>query len=102
MLQNFVFSDLTNFIGVICLGYPLVGQKGDLRDEILTQLTVPILFVQGVSQFFVFGSSSNSLSFINQKKSLEIKHIVDSIALFLNLISINHQTIHSVLQKFCE
>jgi Cu/Zn superoxide dismutase len=35
------------------------------------------------------GSSSNSL-FINQS---EIKHIVDTVALFLNLITITHQTL---------
>jgi len=33
--------------GVICFGYPLVGQKGQVRDEVLLQLRRPILFVQG-------------------------------------------------------
>lgn len=32
---------------LICLGYPLVGQKGALRDEVLIALRTPILFVQG-------------------------------------------------------
>ncbi|XP_074317577.1 uncharacterized protein LOC141653648 [Silene latifolia] len=32
---------------VVCLGYPLKGMKGAIRDEILTELTVPIMFVQG-------------------------------------------------------
>ncbi|KAK9698473.1 hypothetical protein RND81_08G106800 [Saponaria officinalis] len=32
---------------VVCLGYPLKGRNGAIRDEILTELTVPILFVQG-------------------------------------------------------
>ncbi|XP_073285674.1 uncharacterized protein [Primulina huaijiensis] len=32
---------------IICLGYPLKGTKGALRDETLLQLTVPVMFVQG-------------------------------------------------------
>ncbi|KAL6501752.1 hypothetical protein OROGR_026885 [Orobanche gracilis] len=32
---------------VICLGYPLKGMNGALRDETLLQLTVPVMFVQG-------------------------------------------------------
>ncbi|KAI9174625.1 hypothetical protein LWI28_020298 [Acer negundo] len=32
---------------VICLGYPLKGMKGAVRDETLLQLTVPVMFVQG-------------------------------------------------------
>jgi hypothetical protein len=33
--------------GVICFGYPLVGQKGQVRDEVLLQLRLPVLFIQG-------------------------------------------------------
>jgi len=33
--------------GVVCLGYPLRGQRGRLRDEVLLALRAPILFVQG-------------------------------------------------------
>ena len=33
--------------GVICFGYPLVGMKGQVRDEVLLGLRRPILFVQG-------------------------------------------------------
>ncbi len=33
--------------GVVCLGYPLRGQRGQLRDEVLLALRVPALFVQG-------------------------------------------------------
>lgn len=33
--------------GVICMGYPLKGQTGAIRDEVLRQLHTPILFVQG-------------------------------------------------------
>ncbi|KAL4565442.1 hypothetical protein LXL04_029537 [Taraxacum kok-saghyz] len=32
---------------VICLGYPLKGTKGAIRDEPLLQLSVPTMFVQG-------------------------------------------------------
>jgi uncharacterized protein len=34
-------------LAVICLGYPLVGQNGSLRDEVLLAMRTPILFVQG-------------------------------------------------------
>ena len=33
--------------GVICFGYPLVGGKGQVRDEVLLQLRRPVLFIQG-------------------------------------------------------
>jgi uncharacterized protein len=33
--------------GLICLGYPLKGQTGTVRDEVLRKLRTPILFVQG-------------------------------------------------------
>jgi uncharacterized protein len=32
---------------LVCLGYPLVGANGSMRDEVLVALRVPILFVQG-------------------------------------------------------
>ncbi len=32
---------------LVCLGYPLRGQNGALRDEVLLALRTPILFVQG-------------------------------------------------------
>jgi predicted alpha/beta-hydrolase family hydrolase len=32
---------------LVCLGYPLVGQGGKVRDEVLLELRTPILFVQG-------------------------------------------------------
>jgi len=34
-------------LALVCLGYPLVGQKGAVRDEVLIELRRPILFVQG-------------------------------------------------------
>lgn len=33
--------------GVVCLGYPLRGQRGDVRSEVLVALRTPVLFVQG-------------------------------------------------------
>lgn len=32
---------------LVCFGYPLVGQGGKVRDEVLLSLRTPILFVQG-------------------------------------------------------
>jgi predicted alpha/beta-hydrolase family hydrolase len=32
---------------LVCLGYPLRGARGQLRDEVLLALRTPILFVQG-------------------------------------------------------
>ncbi|XP_044485009.1 KAT8 regulatory NSL complex subunit 3 isoform X2 [Mangifera indica] len=32
---------------VVCLGYPLKGMNGVMRDKTLLQLTVPVMFVQG-------------------------------------------------------
>ncbi|KAL6865239.1 hypothetical protein ACP4OV_016390 [Aristida adscensionis] len=40
-------SDDIDVSAVICLGYPLKGVKGALRDETLLQLKVPTMFVQG-------------------------------------------------------
>lgn len=33
--------------GLVCLGYPLRGASGALRDQVLLDLRTPILFVQG-------------------------------------------------------
>lgn len=33
--------------GLVCLGYPLVGQSGAVRDAVLVDLRTPVLFVQG-------------------------------------------------------
>jgi uncharacterized protein len=33
--------------GLVCLGYPLRGVRGELRSEVLLALRAPILFVQG-------------------------------------------------------
>jgi predicted alpha/beta-hydrolase family hydrolase len=37
----------TEVAALVCLGYPLRGARGDLRDEVLLALRTPILFVQG-------------------------------------------------------
>lgn len=33
--------------GLVCLGYPLVGQRGQERSDVLLALGTPVLFVQG-------------------------------------------------------
>jgi uncharacterized protein len=33
--------------GLVCFGYPLRGQTGKLRDQILRDLRTPVLFIQG-------------------------------------------------------
>jgi predicted alpha/beta-hydrolase family hydrolase len=33
--------------GLICFGYPLKGTSRAIRDEVLRQLTTPVLFIQG-------------------------------------------------------
>ena len=33
--------------GLVCFGYPLRGQSGKLRDQVLLALDTPVLFVQG-------------------------------------------------------
>ena len=32
---------------LVCLGYPLVGRRGSVREEVLLALRTPVLFVQG-------------------------------------------------------
>jgi predicted alpha/beta-hydrolase family hydrolase len=34
-------------VALVCLGYPLVGVNGKVRDEVLLALRTPVLFVQG-------------------------------------------------------
>jgi len=36
-----------NPTALVCLGYPLVSPKGEVRDTVLLELNAPILFVQG-------------------------------------------------------
>ncbi|KAH9298204.1 hypothetical protein KI387_029886 [Taxus chinensis] len=37
---------------VVCLGYPLKGANGGIRDETLLKLSVPVIFVQGSKDAF--------------------------------------------------
>jgi uncharacterized protein len=34
-------------LALVCLGYPLVGGDGSLRDQVLLALRTPVLFAQG-------------------------------------------------------
>jgi len=36
-----------NPTALVCLGYPLVSPKGEVRDQVLLELNAPVLFVQG-------------------------------------------------------
>lgn len=40
-------DDVAAISRLVCLGYPLVGQNGKVRDEVLLSLKTPVLFVQG-------------------------------------------------------
>ncbi|KAL9264296.1 KAT8 regulatory NSL complex subunit 3-like protein [Drosera capensis] len=60
---------------VICLGYPLKGMKGAIRDEILVQLATPVIFIQG---------SKDSLCPLDKLEAVRMKmksptqlHVVD-------------------------
>lgn len=37
----------SSIAALVCLGYPLVGVRGDVRDQVLLELERPVLFVQG-------------------------------------------------------
>jgi len=39
--------EATKPAALVCFGYPLVGQSGAVRDQVLLELETPILFVQG-------------------------------------------------------
>lgn len=34
-------------LALVCLGYPLIGQNGAVRDAVLLELRTPVLFIQG-------------------------------------------------------
>jgi predicted alpha/beta-hydrolase family hydrolase len=46
-LANVLQADDVDVRALVCFGYPLVGQNGKRRDEVLRELRTPILFVQG-------------------------------------------------------
>ncbi|KAJ8768551.1 hypothetical protein K2173_022658 [Erythroxylum novogranatense] len=60
---------------VICLGYPLKGRNGALRDDILLQLTIPVMFVQGSKDGFC---PIERLDAVRKKmKSQNELHVID-------------------------
>ncbi|KAJ0478035.1 putative KAT8 regulatory NSL complex subunit 3/Testis-expressed sequence 30 protein [Helianthus annuus] len=61
---------------VVCLGYPLKGSKGAIRDEPLLQLTVPTMFVQGTKDGLC---SLESLEVVMKKmKAVSKLHVVEN------------------------
>ncbi|KAK3016051.1 hypothetical protein RJ639_007538 [Escallonia herrerae] len=54
---------------VVCLGYPLKGMNGTVRDETLLQLTVPIMFVQ----FYSMKGSKDGLCPLEKLESVRRK-----------------------------
>src|SRR5690606_15652747 len=62
--------------GVVCLGYPLRGTNGALRDEVLLALRTPILFVQGTRDPLC---PLEELALVREKMTApNALHIVDS------------------------
>ncbi|XP_021894832.1 KAT8 regulatory NSL complex subunit 3 [Carica papaya] len=60
---------------VVCLGYPLKGMNGAVRDETLLQLTVPVMFVQGTKDALC---PLEKLEAVRKKmKSTSELHVVD-------------------------
>ncbi|KDO76496.1 hypothetical protein CISIN_1g027237mg [Citrus sinensis] len=60
---------------VLCLGYPLKGMNGAVRDELLLQITVPIMFVQGSKDGLC---PLDKLEAVRKKmKSLSELHLID-------------------------
>ncbi|KAI3713544.1 hypothetical protein L1987_72122 [Smallanthus sonchifolius] len=61
---------------VVCLGYPLKATNGVIRDELLLQLTVPIMFVQGGNDGFC---PLESLEIVRKKlKALNALHVIEN------------------------
>ncbi|XP_031270925.1 KAT8 regulatory NSL complex subunit 3 [Pistacia vera] len=60
---------------VVCLGYPLKGMNGVMRDETLLQLTIPVMFVQGSKDGFC---PLEKLEDVRKKmKSMNELHVID-------------------------
>lgn len=60
---------------VLCLGYPLKGMNGAVRDELLLQITVPIMFVQGSKDGLC---PLDKLEAVRKKmRSLSELHVID-------------------------
>ncbi|KAF6140898.1 hypothetical protein GIB67_042311 [Kingdonia uniflora] len=71
---------------VVCLGYPLKGMKGALRDETLLELSVPTMFVQVILtqvQLSMKGSKDGLCPLVKLKtvcqkmKTINELHVVD-------------------------
>ncbi|PIA34572.1 hypothetical protein AQUCO_03700098v1 [Aquilegia coerulea] len=68
-------EDGINASGIVCLGYPLKGMNGSIRDGIILQLTVPIMFVQGSKDSLC---PLDKLSAVRKKMdSINEVHVVD-------------------------
>nr|GMD09088.1 KAT8 regulatory NSL complex subunit 3 [Ipomoea batatas] len=65
---------------VVCLGYPLKGINGAVRDEILLKLRVPIMFVQVhtriVCLFYLKTNDWCLVSFFFFIRSIKFDHFV--------------------------
>ncbi|KAG7611497.1 Alpha/Beta hydrolase fold, partial [Arabidopsis suecica] len=60
---------------VICLGYPLKGAKGAIRDETLLEMGVPVMFVQGSKDPMC---PLNKLEAVcNKMKAVTEVHVID-------------------------
>ncbi|XP_077251269.1 alpha/beta-Hydrolases superfamily protein [Tasmannia lanceolata] len=60
---------------IVCLGYPLKGINGAVRDETLLQLIVPIMFVQGSKDGLC---PLDTLSAVRKKmKSVNELHVIE-------------------------
>ncbi|XP_068644535.1 uncharacterized protein [Aristolochia californica] len=60
---------------VVCLGYPLKSPGGGVRDEILLELSVPVMFVQGSKDALC---PLEKLSGVRKKmKSVNELHVID-------------------------
>lgn len=57
----------TRVDGLVCFGYPLRGQNGKLRDQVLLALSTPVLFVQGTRDALC---SLDELAAVRQRMSV--------------------------------
>ncbi|KAG7548848.1 Alpha/beta hydrolase fold-1 [Arabidopsis suecica] len=60
---------------VICLGYPLKGAKGVIRDETLLEMGVPVMFVQGSKDPMC--SLDKLEAVCNKMKAVTEIHVID-------------------------
>ncbi|KAG2325147.1 hypothetical protein Bca4012_039639 [Brassica carinata] len=60
---------------VICLGYPLKGTKGAIRDETLLEMGIPVMFVQGSKDPMCPLDKLQAVC--NKMKALTELHVID-------------------------